>query len=58
MGEIVELMPPASDRTDCARRLQDRVLECARFNRGTLAAHELHATGTTGALLAVKPDSR
>ena len=28
------------------------MLEWAEFNRGTLATHELHATGTTGALLA------
>jgi methylglyoxal synthase len=28
------------------------MLEWARFNRGTLAEHELFATGTTGALLA------
>ncbi len=28
------------------------MLEWARFNKGTLAAHELHATGTTGTLLA------
>lgn len=28
------------------------MLEWARFNRGTLSAHELFATGTTGALLA------
>ena len=28
------------------------LLEWARFNRGTLAAHDLHGTGTTGALLA------
>jgi methylglyoxal synthase len=28
------------------------LLEWARFNRDTLARHELHATGTTGALLA------
>jgi methylglyoxal synthase len=27
------------------------LLEWARFNRGTLARHDLHATGTTGALL-------
>jgi methylglyoxal synthase len=32
-------------------RKQD-LLEWARFNRGTLAAHELYATGTTGAVLA------
>jgi methylglyoxal synthase len=28
------------------------LLEWARFNLGTLAQHELHATGTTGAMLA------
>ena len=28
------------------------LLDWARFNRGTLVQHELHATGTTGALLA------
>jgi methylglyoxal synthase len=28
------------------------MLEWARFNRGTLVAHDLYATGTTGALLA------
>ena len=28
------------------------LLEWARFNRGTLAAHDLYGTGTTGALLA------
>jgi methylglyoxal synthase len=28
------------------------LLDWARFNRGTLAAHELYATGTTGAILA------
>jgi methylglyoxal synthase len=27
------------------------LIEWARFNRGTLARHDLHATGTTGALL-------
>lgn len=27
------------------------LLEWARYNRGTLAQHDLHATGTTGALL-------
>ena len=30
---------------------KDDLLEWARFNRGTLSKHELHATGTTGALL-------
>jgi methylglyoxal synthase len=28
------------------------LLDWARFNRGTLARHDLHATGTTGALIA------
>ena len=28
------------------------LLDWARYNRGTLALHELHATGTTGSLLA------
>src|SRR6476659_3335184 len=28
------------------------LLEWARYNRGTLTRHELHATGTTGGLLA------
>ena len=32
-------------------RKQD-LLDWARFNRGTLARHELHATGTTGKVLA------
>jgi methylglyoxal synthase len=32
------------------------MLEWARFNRDTLAGHELYATGTTGALLAEELD--
>jgi methylglyoxal synthase len=32
------------------------LLDWARFNRGTLARHVLHATGTTGALLAAELD--
>jgi methylglyoxal synthase len=28
------------------------LLEWARYNRGTLSKHELHATGTTGGLIA------
>ena len=32
--------------------MKQDLLEWARFNRGTLVAHELFATGTTGALLA------
>jgi len=53
MGEIVKLMP---ERKRIALIAHDNckaeMLEWARFNRGTLAGHELHATGTTGALLA------
>ena len=30
------------------------LLEWAQYNRGTLAQHELHATGTTGAKLAAE----
>jgi methylglyoxal synthase len=32
------------------------LVEWARFNRGTLARHELNATGTTGALVAQELD--
>ena len=32
------------------------LVEWARFNRGTLARHELYATGTTGALVARELD--
>jgi methylglyoxal synthase len=32
------------------------MLDWARFNRSTLVAHELYATGTTGALLATELD--
>jgi len=30
---------------------KSELLEWARFNQGTLVGHDLHATGTTGALL-------
>ena len=36
--------------------LKQDMLDWARFNRGTLAKHELHATGTTGTLLAEELD--
>ncbi len=36
--------------------LKADLLDWARYNRGTLAKHELHATGTTGALLAEELD--
>jgi methylglyoxal synthase len=32
------------------------LLEWARYNRGTLSKHELHATGTTGGLIADQLD--
>jgi methylglyoxal synthase len=53
MGEIVKLMPYRKRIALIAHdNCKTEMLEWARFNRGTLAAHELHATGTTGALLA------
>ena len=36
--------------------LKADLLDWARYNRGTLAKHELHATGTTGTLLAEELD--
>ena len=35
---------------------KSNLLDWARYNRGTLALHELHATGTTGSLLADELD--
>ncbi len=53
MGEIVNLMPSRKRIALIAHdNCKGEMLEWARFNRGTLSAHELHATGTTGALLA------
>src|SRR5437763_8955632 len=53
MADIVNLMP---NRKRIALIAHDNckaeMLEWAEFNRETLAAHELHATGTTGTLLA------
>jgi methylglyoxal synthase len=53
MAQIVNLM---SRRKRIALIAHDNckaeMLEWAGFNRGTLATHELHATGTTGVLLA------
>ena len=34
---------------------KDDLLEWARYNRGTLAKHELYGTGTTGALVSSGP---
>jgi methylglyoxal synthase len=36
--------------------LKADMLDWARYNRGTLAKHELHATGTTGTLIAEELD--
>ena len=33
---------------------KSELLDWARFNQGTLVGHELHATGTTGALLSAE----
>jgi methylglyoxal synthase len=52
MGDLVKLMPRRKRialiaHDNCKREM----LEWARFNRETLAAHDLYATGTTGALI-------
>lgn len=53
MGEIVKLIPSRKRIALIAHdNCKAEMLEWAEFNRDTLAAHELHATGTTGALLA------
>ena len=48
--------PPMTRRKQIALIAHDHrkpdMLDWARFNKGTLAQHELHATGTTGALIA------
>jgi methylglyoxal synthase len=53
MGDVLELM---TSRKRIALIAHDNckaeMLEWARFNRETLSTHKLHATGTTGALLA------
>jgi methylglyoxal synthase len=55
MGEIVKLIPSRKRIALIAHdNCKAEMLEWAEFNRDTLAAHELHATGTTGALLAEK----
>ena len=55
MGEIVKLIPSRKRIALIAHdNCKAEMLEWAEFNRETLAAHELHATGTTGALLAEK----
>ena len=51
MGDVVQLMPRRKQIALIAHdnRKAD-LLAWARFNRGTLAKHDLYATGTTGAL--------
>jgi methylglyoxal synthase len=57
MADILRLMP---ERKRIALIAHDNckaeMLEWARYNRDTLAAHELYATGTTGALIADELD--
>ena len=53
MGDVLELMTRRKRIALIAHdNCKAQMLELARFNRGTLATHELYATGTTGALLA------
>ena len=52
MGDVVRLMPRRKRIALIAHdNCKADMLAWARFNAETLAAHELHATGTTGALL-------
>jgi methylglyoxal synthase len=53
MADVVNLMPSRKRIALIAHdNCKAEMLEWAEFNRDTLATHELHATGTTGALLA------
>ena len=53
MADIVKLMPSRKRIALIAHdNCKAEMLEWAEFNRHTLATHELHATGTTGTLLA------
>jgi methylglyoxal synthase len=53
MGDVVNLMPRRKRIALIAHdNCKAEMLEWARFNRETLAAHELYATGTTGSLIA------
>jgi methylglyoxal synthase len=53
MADVVTLMPSRKRIALIAHdNCKAEMLEWAEFNRDTLATHELHATGTTGALLA------
>lgn len=57
MADVLRLMP---ERKRIALIAHDNckaeMLEWARFNRDTLAAHELYATGTTGAQIETELD--
>jgi methylglyoxal synthase len=53
MADVVSLMPSRKRIALIAHdNCKAEMLEWAEFNRDTLATHELHATGTTGSLLA------
>jgi methylglyoxal synthase len=53
MGDVVKLMPRSKRIALIAHdNCKADMLQWARFNAETLSAHQLHATGTTGALLA------
>ena len=53
MADILNLMPSRKRIALIAHdNCKAEMLEWAEFNRDTLGTHELHATGTTGALLA------
>ena len=53
MADVITLMPSRKRIALIAHdNCKAEMLEWAEFNRETLATHELHATGTTGALLA------
>lgn len=53
MSEVISLIPSRKRIALIAHdNCKAEMLEWAEFNRATLATHELHATGATGALLA------
>jgi methylglyoxal synthase len=53
VGDVVRLMPRRKRIALIAHdNCKGEMLEWARFNRDTLMAHDLYATGTTGSLLA------
>jgi methylglyoxal synthase len=56
----MSLVPPVPRRKQIALiahdNRKDDLLDWARYNRGTLEKHVLHATGTTGSLLADELD--